>query len=145
MNSTFYEFIIMRRSTKNPRSDITSTRGCPFFTLKITWLTSLLADKALKPLNNVPFLSNAAILRNCPWISIPLKGGKIFQRSLIHSGRSSDFRIILLAAPSHSTEDEQWLIAAFVPDYSGGPVPESHGVPFNLSWALNEHLNRPIK
>ncbi len=51
-------------------------------------------------------------------------------RSPFHSGRSSDFRIILPAAPSHSTEDEQWFIAAFVPDYSGGPVPEFHGVPY---------------
>ena len=45
-------------------------------------------------------------------------------------GRSSDSRITLLAAPSHSDLPEQWLPAAFVPDYSGGTAPDSHGIPF---------------
>ena len=48
----------------------------------------------------------------------------------ISPGRSSDFQINLLAAPSHSVVAEQWLVAAFVPDYSGGPVPEFNGVPY---------------
>jgi hypothetical protein len=48
----------------------------------------------------------------------------------ICSGRSSDFRIFLPAAPSHSESLEQWYSAAFVPDYSGGPVPDFNGVPF---------------
>jgi hypothetical protein len=30
------------------------------------------------------------------------------------------------------------MIAAFVPDYSGGPIPDFHGVPF---YARNKHLN----
>jgi hypothetical protein len=47
----------------------------------------------------------------------------------LRSDRSSDFRIILVTAPSHPTEDEQWHLAVFVSDYSGGPVPEFHGVP----------------
>jgi hypothetical protein len=34
----------------------------------------------------------------------------------------------------------QWHRAAFVPDYSGGPVPDSHGVPYE---AHKGHLNIP--
>jgi len=52
----------------------------------------------------------------------------------VGSGRSSDLRINLLTAPSHMTRilsrDLQWLFAVFVPDYSGGPIPVSHGVPY---------------
>ncbi|SPD71746.1 hypothetical protein PITCH_A1010016 [uncultured Desulfobacterium sp.] len=44
----------------------------------------------------------------------------------------------LLAAPSHLLKNRQWHYAAFVPDYSGGPVPELHGVPF---YAQYERLN----
>jgi len=43
------------------------------------------------------------------------------------SGRSSDFRIVLLAAPSRLKS--QWHCATFVPDYSDGLVPDFHGVP----------------
>jgi len=35
-----------------------------------------------------------------------------------------------IAAPSPSY-DEEWHLAAFVPDHSGGPVPDSHRVPFS--------------
>ena len=52
-------------------------------------------------------------------------GGYIFC-----SGRFSDSRIFLLTAPSHLVSSEQWHDAAFVPDHSAGPVPDSHGVPF---------------
>jgi hypothetical protein len=44
------------------------------------------------------------------------------------SGRSSDFRIVLPAAPSQPIG--QWCLAAFVPGYSGGPVPDFHRVPY---------------
>jgi len=47
---------------------------------------------------------------------------------VIFSGRSSDFRIILLTAPSQPLASDN--LAAFVLEYSGGPVPESHGVPY---------------
>ena len=52
------------------------------------------------------------------------------QIPFLHSGRSSDSRIILLTAPSRpfQTVDP----AAFVPDYSGGPVPDLHRVPFSV-------------
>ncbi len=43
-------------------------------------------------------------------------------------GRSSDFRIILPAAPSQPYG--QWYHTAFVTDHSGGPVPDSHRVPY---------------
>jgi hypothetical protein len=43
------------------------------------------------------------------------------------SGRSSDFWIILLPAPSRNLL--QWHKAAFIPSYSGGPVPDLHRVP----------------
>jgi hypothetical protein len=33
---------------------------------------------------------------------------------------------------------KQWHCAAFVPDYSGGPVPDFNGVPYQ---ALVKHLN----
>lgn len=46
--------------------------------------------------------------------------------------RFSDFRIILLPAPSHPELVEgQWLFAGFVPEYSGGSVPDFDGVPFS--------------
>ena len=49
----------------------------------------------------------------------------------VHSGRFSGLRIILIPAPSHPELVEgQWLLAGFVPDYSGVAVPDSHGVPF---------------
>jgi hypothetical protein len=48
--------------------------------------------------------------------------------ALYGSSRSSDSRIILLAVPSHSLE--QWFNTAFVPDHSGGPVPDFNGVPY---------------
>jgi hypothetical protein len=42
-----------------------------------------------------------------------------------YPGRFSDFRIFLLLAPSRpSTSSGQWLLASFVPDYSGGSVPD---------------------
>jgi hypothetical protein len=44
------------------------------------------------------------------------------------SSRSSDFWIILLASPS--PEDPEWFFAAFIPNYSGGPVSDFHGIPY---------------
>ena len=45
--------------------------------------------------------------------------------------RSSDSRIVLPAAPSRPIGlSGQWLRAAFVPDHSGGSVPEFHRFPF---------------
>jgi hypothetical protein len=39
-----------------------------------------------------------------------------------------------------SGELSKWRVAAVVPDYSGGPVPDFHGVPYE---ARREHLNAP--
>jgi len=54
-----------------------------------------------------------------------------------YPGRFSDSRISLLLAPSHPALCAgQWPMTSFVPDYSGGPVPDfspqdgNHGVPF---------------
>jgi hypothetical protein len=44
-------------------------------------------------------------------------------------GRSSDFRINLLAAPSHSSM-EQWSMAEFVTGYSGGTATDFHRFPY---------------
>ena len=48
-------------------------------------------------------------------------------------GRSSDLRIVLLSAPSHFVlqifRHETVVIADFVPDHSGGSVPESNRFP----------------
>ena len=52
------------------------------------------------------------------------KGGK----SSSITSRSSGFRIILQAAPSHLYK--QWLAAAFVPGYGGGPATELHRLPY---------------
>lgn len=61
------------------------------------------------------------------------------RKSPLCSGRSSDSWIILLTAPSRDIQ--QWLKAAFIPNYSGGPVPESHGVPcYALSFAPEHEL-----
>jgi len=40
--------------------------------------------------------------------------------------------------PRLPNENISGVIAAFVPDYSGGPAPDSHGVPFTAPW---EHLD----
>ena len=53
-------------------------------------------------------------------------------------GRSSGFRIKLPAAPSRIDDAGisdgtymQWLIAAFVPGYSGGTATDSHRFPYS--------------
>ena len=48
----------------------------------------------------------------------------------IFQGRSSDSRISLFSAPSHLTRRKTVAYADFVPGYSGGTVPDLHGVPF---------------
>jgi hypothetical protein len=48
----------------------------------------------------------------------------------IKQGRSSGFRILLLAAPSRLASTRQWHPAAFVPDYSGGTTPDFNGIPY---------------
>jgi hypothetical protein len=48
---------------------------------------------------------------------------------LCSPGRSSDFRIILLTAPSRMLKSSD-IFAAFVPDYSGGPVLDFHEIPY---------------
>ena len=45
----------------------------------------------------------------------------LHEASVQHSGRFSDFRITLLAAPSQPSHMASGF-AAFVPDYSGGPI-----------------------
>jgi hypothetical protein len=57
------------------------------------------------------------------------------------SGRSSDFRIILITASSQKIESKRKILflyrfnpssdimAAFVPDYSDGLAPDFHGIP----------------
>lgn len=47
-----------------------------------------------------------------------------------YTGRSSDFRINLLAVPSHPSG--QWQLTAFVLGYSGGTVTDSHRLPLQL-------------
>jgi hypothetical protein len=46
-------------------------------------------------------------------------------------GRSSGFRIGLLAAPSRLALTRQWLLAAFVPGYSGGTATDLHRFPYS--------------
>jgi hypothetical protein len=60
----------------------------------------------------------------------PLIYWRIFVREdgAFCSDRFSDFRIGLLAAPSRPIG--QWQPAVFVPEYSGGPVPDFNGVPY---------------
>jgi hypothetical protein len=55
------------------------------------------------------------------------------------SGRSSDSWIFLLAAPSQPVRSVVF-IAAFVPIYSGGPVPDFHRVPFFSLYKAPEKL-----
>jgi len=45
-------------------------------------------------------------------------------------GRFSGLRIILISAPSRVVKTMQWLLADFVPDYSGGTTSDFHGIPF---------------
>ena len=67
--------------------------------------------------------SGISLTIQCKDLYAPLVQGG----AAIISGRSSDFRINLLAASSRSI----WpvSIAAVVPGYSGGPVPDFHEVP----------------
>ena len=55
-------------------------------------------------------------------------------------GRSSDSRIALLPAPSHPALKHlsagQWHIAGFVPNHSGGSVPDFNRFPY---YALKGH------
>lgn len=51
--------------------------------------------------------------------------------------RSSDSRINLSSAPSHSYYLNSGIFADLVPDYSGGTAPEFHGIPLKL---FIEHL-----
>lgn len=51
--------------------------------------------------------------------------------------RSSDSRIILSSAPSHSCYLNSGIFADLVPDYSGGTAPDFHGIPLKL---FIEHL-----
>jgi hypothetical protein len=53
-------------------------------------------------------------------------------------GRFSDSRIILPATPSRQVYNVSGDCAAFVPDHSGGPVPDLNGVPF---FSSGEHLD----
>jgi len=55
------------------------------------------------------------------------------------SGRSSDFWINQIIAPSHPNF-KQWHYAIIVPSYSGGPVPDLHRIPF--SSAQSGHLKK---
>lgn len=45
------------------------------------------------------------------------------------AGRSSGFRIILLATPSQGLYRPQWHSVVFVPGYSGGPTPDYDRIP----------------
>jgi len=57
-----------------------------------------------------------------------------------YPGRFSDSRILLLLAPSHpELVKAQWLFASFVPDYSGGSVPN-----FPLEMKLRGSLHLDI-
>jgi hypothetical protein len=75
----------------------------------------------------------------------PFFPSRSFRQSLghgefaIHSGRFSDFWIIRITAPSHRLMNRQWQNAAFVPNYSGGPVPDFNRVPYYVP--NPEHLN----
>jgi hypothetical protein len=68
-------------------------------------------------------------LRIEDWGFYPLAPFTVLSSKTFHEeypGRFSDSRILLLLAPSHpSTTSGQWLFASFVPDYSGGSVPDS--------------------
>ena len=55
----------------------------------------------------------------------PYPRGKALQTM---TSRSSGFRIILLAAPSHPLG--QWNLSAFVPGYGGGSATAFHRLPF---------------
>jgi hypothetical protein len=48
----------------------------------------------------------------------------------ICQGRSSDFRLILVSAPSHLVKTSQWHVADFVTGYSGGTALDFHGIPY---------------
>jgi hypothetical protein len=62
-------------------------------------------------------------------------------------GRSSGFRIILLAAPSHpSASSGQWLqVAAFVPGHSGGSATDLHRLPLAHGRSRIEHTELGVK
>jgi hypothetical protein len=71
-------------------------------------------------------------LRMAPGLLDPLSRIPPVRRGwgFFHKGRSSDFRIILLPAPSRLPSGRQWPIADFVPEHSGGTVTALNRLPF---------------
>jgi len=68
--------------------------------------------------------------------------GFTFSPNMNVYGRSSDSRITLLTAPSHPVKTGQWQIAVFVPDHSGGSVPDFHRFPYYArEGAIKVHEN----
>jgi len=67
------------------------------------------------------------------------------ERSDSNTGRSSDFRIILLTTPSRPILIGQWHLVVFVPDYSGGPTPDLHWIPScSLSRSCIEYVGKIV-
>jgi hypothetical protein len=65
---------------------------------------------------------------------------KLFQPNQF-PGRFSDFRLILLVAPSRLHVANSDIHATFVPGYSGGPVPDLHRVPSFFTFVKPEKLS----
>lgn len=64
---------------------------------------------------------------------LPIAGA--WRHTFRAAGRSSDFRIVLLPAPSHTASStlsvcDAVALAGFVPVYSGGSVPDCHRLPY---------------
>jgi hypothetical protein len=62
----------------------------------------------------------------------------------MYPGRSSDFRLFLLPAPSHPTSVRQWLDTGFVPGYSGGTAPVFHRLPYYTLYGYPNILEHNI-
>lgn len=77
---------------------------------------------------------------------IPFLSTWIFGRSVVrekhtsHPGRSSDFRIILLTAPSHLLEQIVAFMRCSSPTTAAGPSPILTGFPFSSVEHLNDKL-----
>jgi hypothetical protein len=106
------------RAKKNPRTDIVIDPGMSLF----------------YPQN----------LSKPPASSVRENSGNFIQAGLLTLGSSYQPRLPILHSIYSSAETFQhridrklsagkWLYAAFVPNYSGGPVPDFNGVPFSAS------------
>jgi hypothetical protein len=86
----------------------------------------------LRPGRKKPRTDSEKSIRGCPILPTNRRPSSPRRPTNKGSGRSSDSR---LSRPPRLPGKSQWPEAAFVPGYSGGPVPDLHRIPVLSSQA----------